>query len=228
MKYFITCLVFLTLNATAKIKVAVIDTGIDSFSLQNKTKRGLCETGHKDFTGTGLVDNYGHGTNVSGIIHKYANNSNYCQIIYKFWNNETTLESVHKLIRAINAAIDAKVDVINLSLSGTYQVKEEREAIINALDKGIVVIAAAGNQGKLLRKCISGQDCLTAAYPAMYDLRIITVGSLDKHGNISLFSNRGPEVDVWEIGEQVQGSYGRVMSGTSQATAKYTGKYISK
>ena len=220
------------------IVVAVIDTGISTELLSGNS---YCKDGHKDFTGMGLKDNHGHGTHISGIIDQYAKNhiftkgkvpkdidklkENYCQIIIKYYDPKAKgNDNPKNTIKSFKWAIDQKVDIINYSGGGTEFSKEEKEVVEEALNKGIKVVAAAGNERSNIDK--------HKYYPAMYDKRIYVVGNLvDSHSrNIAVTSNYGKSVNTWEVGTNVLSrlpvnKYG-YMTGTSQATAIKSGKLV--
>lgn len=223
-----------------KVIVAVIDTGIDPAMM---TSDSLCKSGHKDFTGIGLQDNHGHGTHISGIIDQYAKNFiiakdgegkdleakklyEYCQIIIKYWDPRVVnQDNIKNTIKAIKWAIQQNVDIINYSSGGTIYSKEEHAVILAALNKGIKVVVAAGNERSDIDKRESHY------YPAMYDKRIIIVGNLvDNSRKIATSSNYGKSVNSWEVGTNIMSrlpgkGFGH-MTGTSQATAVKTGKLI--
>lgn len=203
------------------ITVAVIDSGLKRSIFKQQWNKGICKYGHKDFTGTGLKDSNGHGTNVSGIIHAKARSVPYCQVILKFYAKGRSNEaSVKSFMQALAYAIKLKVDVINFSAGGGGYFAKEEALIIKALDQGIIIIAAAGNNGISLDK--------HSYYPASHDIRVIVVGSRDRLGNKTRSSNFGSIVDLWEVGVKVKGSYGGSFTGTSQATATATGKFIKR
>jgi len=221
---------------TKQIKVAIIDTGIDEMLL---SKPVYCNEGHKDFTNTGLNDRHGHGTHISGIVDQYVKDVifnyklpssridnvvvNYCQIIIKFYDvKASNQDNLENTIKAFKWAISQNVDVINYSGGGNDSSPEEKKVIIEALNKGIKIVAAAGNEHANLSK--------KPFYPAMYDKRIYVVGNLTQDRSPATSSNYGNEVTYWEIGTNVlsrlpNGIYG-IMTGTSQATAVKTGKLI--
>lgn len=237
-------------SAGRPVIVAVIDTGI-SDSLKNSDM--LCKYGHRDFTGTSLSDNIGHGTHISGLIDQYAKDallseslsyrdlaatkSNYCQVILKFidpfQSNSSTGEN---MIKAIRWAIDLNVDVINISAGGQIPLAEEEIIVKTALNRGIKVVAAAGNDScelggnyfNLVNGLIKKTTC--NYFPAMYDPRIYVVGNLNSDGTRATSSNYGNYVNSWENGMNRRsiGSTGSILtdSGTSQATAIKTGKII--
>lgn len=217
--------------------VAIIDTGIDEALLKNNT---FCKEGHKDFTGLGLQDRHGHGTHISGLIDQYARNYmfsqkdpkkiydvpiNYCQIVLKFLNTAKDMtDSLDNTRKALRYAIDMNVDMINYSAGGTDFDKQERNLIVEALDKGIKVVVAAGNERSDINK--------HKYYPAMYDKRIYRVGNLmsESPREIASSSNYGTGVTYWEKGYNVLstlpgGTYG-LMTGTSQSAAIKSGKLV--
>lgn len=237
MKFTLLILTLFSLQAYGQcvkpqIKVAVIDTGFGYNKLPKDNR--LCYWGHKDFTKKGAqyigegsfipVDTVGHGTNIVGIIENYASKSNinYCIVILKFYSkNQSNLQNLKSSIAAIKFATDElKVDYINYSGGGPEEDAEEKQAVEKFLNQGGKLIAAAGNDGKL----IGSWDA--EYYPAMYDKRIVVVGNLGKNGFRARSSNYGKLVNRWEIGEEVTG-YGITMTGTSQATAVATGKILA-
>lgn len=223
---------------TKPFVVAIIDTGIDEALLSTNT---FCKEGHKDFTGLGLQDRHGHGTHISGLIDQYARDYiftpgrdpkklydikvNYCQIVLKFFNTaKDTTDNLENTRKAIRYAIDMDVDMINYSGGGTDYDSKEHDLIIEALNKGIKVVAAAGNERSNIDK--------NKYYPAMYDKRIYRVGNLvsENPREIASTSNWGTGVNNWEIGTRAfsklpGGTYG-FMNGTSQACAIKSGKLI--
>lgn len=217
-------MLFLCQYSLATMKIAVIDTGFDfngKWSIQPK----LCATGHKDFTGTGLQDSHGHGTHVAGLIASYSREADYCLIILKFFDpREIKADTLKSSSKALEYAISQKVDIINYSAGGTAFDYAEAKAVKNALNAGITVVAAAGNEYSHLDK--------KAYYPALYDARVVVVGAVTETLARLPASNYGPQVDVFENGSNVvslapNSSYVR-MSGTSMATAIHTGKIVNK
>lgn len=224
------------------IRVAVIDTGISRDRMDDES---LCKEGHKDFTGTGLHDNHGHGTHIYGLIDQYAKGIilkqgqdiskltnkkiNYCQIIIKFYNSEhSPLNGLSVIKKALRHAIDLKVDIINISAGGTLPDEQEFLLIKEALDKNILIVAAAGNNGQnIVRKPKKTSD--GQYFPALYDDRIVVIGNGIDESTHAKTSNHGENVDHWELGMDVLsfGPTGLVkMSGTSQSAAIFTGKFI--
>lgn len=216
------------------IKVAVIDTGFDVNSTwTNASKVGLskpklCTKGHYDFVNndTTIEDNHGHGTHIAGLIAKDNSNKDYCLVIYKYYDPNKSSDNMKNSLRALKAAIDANVNIINYSGGGNDRSYEECQLVKQALDKGISIVAAAGNEGSDLSK--------KPYYPAICDDRIIKVMNLDKSGAIASSSNYDSTKIIVNINKTVgtnllslmpNNTYG-YLTGTSQATAIITGTLL--
>lgn len=195
--------------------IAVIDTGLN-FRFQYNEE--ICKSINKDFTGEGLSDFQGHGTNVTGIIAKKINKKKYCILVLKWYNGDTEDNTAGlRIASAVNYAVANNAKVINMSLTGIGHTDVEKDAIYNALIHGVKIVVAAGNDGRDLSDwCIF--------YPACYNFHnenLFVVGSLDSSGKRSKSSNYGGPVNTWMFGEQQEG-YGTYLSGTSMAAANFT------
>ncbi|WP_157249568.1 S8 family serine peptidase [Nonomuraea typhae] len=128
------------------------------------------------------------------------------------------------LARAIRYAANHGAKVVSLSL-GTYGAqKPEREAVSYALGKGVVVVAAVGNdgQGAYAKDNQTSYWSFPAGYPG-----VIGVGAVDKQGRRAPFSSDNLSVLVAAPGVEVpvvkdRKSY-TLSSGTSSATALVAG-----
>ncbi len=185
------------------IRVAIIDTGKSFLEDTN-----LC--GSIDLVGHSFnhVDINGHGTNVSSLIRDNAGDVNYCELPIRYDHIKKPMATSNTAFRL---AITFPVDIINYSGGGTGIDSEECRTIKLALDRGIKVVAAAGNNGNNLAE--------EPYYPASCDERVIVVGCSNLES-----SNYG-KVDFTYKCKQVGSP---PMSGTSQATAIHTGKLIQK
>lgn len=232
-KFFTIALAYSVTAHANTIGVAVIDTGID---LKHEQVT-ICSEGHKDFTTTEKVkennlevdnqaylkDIHGHGTHVAGLISKYAKGTDFCIVSLKYYTEKAVKNE--NMIRSLNAlayAISLNVSVINYSGGGTDKSQQECQLIKQALDKGIIVVTAAGNESTDLNK--------GSYYPAQCDERVVVVGSTTLDGKTAYKSNYGDIVTYKEIGQDVKstipGNSIGTMSGTSQATAIVTGKIV--
>jgi subtilisin family serine protease len=116
---------------------------------------------------------------------------------------------VTSLVAAIEGLAERGVRVINMSLSGPANEVLEK-AIAAAQAKGIVIVAAAGNNGA------GAEPSYPAAYPG-----VVAVTAVDHELNVYRRATQGPYVDLSAPGVNVwtasaQGS-GRLRTGTSYA-----------
>lgn len=216
-------LILLATPSYGLIKVAIIDVGFDS---KRAPEVPLCKSGHAYVQNTVKTMNtppqdskYSdfHGTNVASIIAQSVGSAykkEYCVIIIKY---DEANASGKTSAMAIRHAISQGVDFINYSGGGYIKDADEDLAVKEAFGAGITFVAAAGNRGLELGKSAS-------YYPAMSHSYVTVVGST-KSGERRTDSNYGDIVDVWEEGTNVYGG-GVSLSGTSQATAKVTGKFL--
>jgi subtilisin family serine protease len=120
------------------------------------------------------------------------------------------------LLSAINWCIENKMQVVNMSFGMDKLSESLRQAIQIAHRKGIVMVAATGNQG--LDSKID--------FPARYS-ETIAVTSVSKDGSLSAFSNFGKGVDIAAPGDRIPSAWlnqsKREMSGTSMAVPHVTG-----
>lgn len=198
----------------SKIKVAVIDSGIDECGEINVVKRFNLVPSENDVLPV-YDDISGHGTEVASIISNETNNDVDIYSI-KVMDSDNTAP-VSRIIEAIYTAIDENVDVINMSFGSLENSEILHKAIKDAYNKGILLIAAAGNRGEIDGK---------VEYPAAYN-EVMSVGAIDSNGDISESSSVGEDVDVNAPGELVKTTtnFGldTVSSGTSIAAPHITG-----
>lgn len=118
--------------------------------------------------------------------------------------------------RAVRYATIQGADVISLSLGGTYPDSFLRQAITDAVAAGVVIVAAAGNDG-----------CNCISYPANYE-EVVAVGALSTSNTRASFSSYGANLDVMAPGvglyvaswsaTNTTSAYASNISGTSLAT----------
>jgi subtilisin family serine protease len=214
------------------VTVAVIDTGID-FTHPFLHENIIAPQGKKsaenygiDFSGRSPSfapsDSHGHGTHVAGIVKSVFPDVKL--VALKYYNPQASgQQNLESTIKALEYAVKMNVDVINYSGGGPEPSVEELRILKEAERKGILVIAAAGNERSNI------DDKKNAYYPASYGLsNIITVGAHDEEMQIIPSSNWGKNsVDIAAPGHRIrsaipQGGSG-FMTGTSQATAFVTG-----
>jgi subtilisin family serine protease len=210
MKYLLLILFFTNTSYSKQLRIAVIDTGINSSYIK---RANLCKSGHKSFAkDNSIYDTDGHGTNIAGLIKSKSKNVKYCLIIIRFYSKDTS-DLQKSFIDSLEYAYTLKPDVINISGGGLFPNKREHIIIKKILNKGIIVNAAAGNEGMNL-------DTLCNYFPACYDKRINVIGAK----NVSK-SNYGHVVDYVLNGKNRK-AFGVNLTGTSQSTAVFTGLMI--
>ena len=137
----------------------------------------------------------------------------------------TTDEADDAVARGIRYAADNGADVINLSLGKSSEFPGERAAIGYAIGKGVVVVAAVGNEGDEER-ALDGDGFAPYSYPASYP-GVIAVAATGSDNSRAEFSNRNYSVLLAAPGKElpVAGPGGRyyLSSGTSDSTAVVSG-----
>ena len=135
------------------IKIALIDTGVDYnhpdlFGLGPDSK----VVGGYDFVDNDEMplDINGHGTEVAGIIAADGQLKGIAPkskiLAYRVSDDGESVSS-ELIIKAIEQAIIDKADVINISLGVNQTNKQIDDAVNKAVNQGIVVVTAAGNNG---------------------------------------------------------------------------------
>lgn len=222
-------------KGSRKIPVAVIDTGIDA--KQPDLRDNICR--HNGEYGYDFVSNkinpsdiHGHGSHVAGIIGATAKTKagvsgvapNICLMAIRYYSDTASgSQNLANTIKAIDYAVAHGARVINYSGGGAEFSEGEMKAIQRAEAKGVIFVAAAGNEYQDTDR--SGN----AYYPAAYGLsNIIAVAATNINNQILPSSNWGMKhVHVAAPGENIfstlpNGKYG-YLTGTSQATAFVSG-----
>ncbi|MCD1597360.1 S8 family serine peptidase [Rheinheimera aquimaris] len=182
-------------------KVCVIDSGLD---LPHEDFLNANITGTNN-SGTGnWYDNGGpHGTHVAGTIAALNNatgmlgvmpNANVKLHIIKVFNDDGWGYS-STLSNAVNTCVSNGATVINMSLGGEGSSTTESNAMQAAFDAGVLLIAAAGNDGNT-----------ALSYPASYN-SVISVAAIDKNKQLADFSQRNSQVELSGPGVDIRSTY---------------------
>ena len=220
--------------------VAVIDSGA---WLAHPDLQGRLIAGHDFIDGDeNPSDGNGHGTHVAGVVAANAGNGVGVEsvapgarvLVIRALDNDGGGD-VDGVAAGIRWAVDHGADVVNLSLGPEVPIVggsgDFDAAIDYALDRGLVVVAAAGNgllgQGVALPACDqpSGQG------------RLLCVGAVDRNESRAFYSNFGQGLslsapggaaigpqseDILSTYHDPSSPYGW-MAGTSQATPHVSG-----
>ncbi|MFC0272503.1 S8 family peptidase [Metabacillus herbersteinensis] len=206
----------------AGVKVAVLDTGIDS------SHQDLNVTGGASFIANEpnpFADGNSHGTHVAGTVAALNNTVGVLGVApdvslfaVKVLDSAGS-GSYSGIAQGIEWAIDNDMDVINMSLGGSSGSTALQQAVDNAYNSGVVVVAAAGNSGSKGKRN-------TIGYPAKY-ASAIAVGAVDSNNNRASFSSVGSELEVMAPGvnilSTVPGNGYDSFNGTSMASPHVAG-----
>lgn len=184
--------------ANGQIKVAIIDSGVNfSTDINVAERKNFIDDGDEEDGEISILyeDFSGHGTNIAGVIAAQQNDlgitgGNPNVLLYSARVLDGANEApISRVVEAIDWAIEKNVNIINLSFVTTTDSPELRAAIKRAYNAGILIIAAAGNNGYV-------------AYPAAYP-EVMAIGSVNSKGDLSSFSPLQGAVELLAPGELI-------------------------
>jgi thermitase len=188
-------------HGSSATKIAILDSGV---SCSHVDLDGKCveQVNFVAEDGSPVDDIIGHGTHVAGIAA--AETDNGVGIAGVAWEPSIGSMKVcsedyslalfgivlgicedEDIIEGIVYAADAGYDVINMSLAGAEMSVALRDAVDYAWNKGVVLVAGAGNDYNTERR-----------YPAAYD-NVIAVAGTDYFDNLAYFSSFSSDSDDW-------------------------------
>jgi serine protease len=189
-------------KGSAAVVVAVIDTGVapQHPDLSEHLVAGYDfvddDAAPWDLTYYNEANRYSHGTHVAGIIGAVTDNG--VGIAGVAWNvrmmpiralGPDGSGSFADVAAALNWAVEHGADIINLSFGVAGVSPEDSRAqmivaaIDNAIDRGVTVVAAAGNYAN------------TVCFPANYK-PVLAVAALDETGAAAAYSGCGAAIDI--------------------------------
>lgn len=204
--------------ADGRVIIALLDTGVSTTAVP--ADRIL--PGWNYVTDSAdTEDRINHGTAVASLIlgcesakvEPLAPDSYIVPLVVTDKTETTQSVSPEELAEAVRDSIDRYgADIICMSLGMRTDNKELRDAIAYAEEQGITVVSSVGNGG----------NNAEIYYPAAYDT-VLAVGSHNKEGEVSTFSQKNgtarilaPGEDIWMASRNGK-TYGA--RGTSYATA---------
>lgn len=209
------------------IKVAILDTGIDS---SHPDLSANVKGGYSVFTDSAnrdpFKDGNSHGTHVAGTVAGVNNTigvlgvaPNVSLYAVKVLDNNGS-GSYSGIAQGIEWAINNKMKVINMSLGGSASSSILQQYCDLAYNSGILVVAAAGNSGNAAG---TGDN---VGYPARYS-SVIAVAATDSNNKRGSFSSTGSTVELSAPGVSIystvpNNSYA-TYNGTSMASPHVAG-----
>jgi len=216
-----------------EVIVAVIDTGVDYThpDLAANAWTGTDENGNTIYGYNAItdvldpMDDHSHGTHCAGSIAGVGDNG--VGVVGVAW--KARIQGVKFLsgsgggtladaIKAIDWATANGAQIMSNSWGGGGFSQTLYDSIARAQEKGILFIAAAGNDGR--------NNDSSPAYPASYDLdNIVSVAAGNNVNAMSYFSNFGQEtVDVMAPGENILSTVPVALSSNAETAYKsYSG-----
>jgi len=206
-------------------KICIIDSGLnlphEDMGAQGGTVNGTNNSG----TGNWFDHGGPHGTHVAGTIAALNNGIGVRGVISSDPNlhivkvfNESGWGYSSDLVSAINTCVSNGSDVINMSLGGTGSSVSEKNGIQAAYDAGVLLIAAAGNDG------VATSTTDVESYPASYD-SVMSVAAIDSNKALADFSQKNAQVEISGPGVDVYSTYPEGLGSVvevSVANAAYT------
>ena len=182
-------------QVNTKIKVAVIDTGVDK---SHSILKGRVDSSSYNLAenNTDLEDNLGHGTHVAGIVAD-STPDNIKIMALKIFNSSNRSSTI-LILNALQYALEKGADVVNMSLgvdtNATNSTQNQLDVVIDkAYQLGIPIFAAAGNESRNVSQ----------VYPAS-NSKTIAVSALDKSLAFdSSYSNYGAGIDFCAPGTDI-------------------------
>jgi subtilisin family serine protease len=198
-------------QAARSITIAVVDTGADVLAPSLAAKSPV--TWNVANNVSTVRDAVGHGTFVAslaaGTISDASGMSGFggeARLMVVQANRGGTGFTDIDEASAIVWAVDHGANIINLSLGGAQTSQIERTAITYATERGVLLVAAAGN---------SAQQGNPTVYPAaLIGTSGLVVGASNATGTRAPFSTTGSYVDVLAPGVDVLGALASGVSNT--------------
>lgn len=215
------------------IKIAILDSGVDTSHPDLKVNGGTCVLNllyDSNLCKNSYNDGNGHGTHVAGIIAAKDNDIGIVGVapnaeIYAIkaldaeGNGTTTT-----VMAGLKWAIENNMDIINMSLTTTKEDLGIKALIDKAYEKGILIVAAAGNSGN------NAGNTDTVQYPAKFS-NVIAVSAVNRNNVRIPTSSTGNTVELAAPGFEIYSTYPTnlassgyaYLTGTSMAAPFVTG-----
>ncbi len=176
--------------------VCIIDTGYDikHNDLSGNRVSGANVSGsNSDFPWSVPGEDNSHGTHVAGTISAVTNSEGIKGImpnqkvnlyIVKLFDEKDSGIKSSDVVNAIQQCVDKGANVINMSFGGPQSTMTEKNALQSIYEKGVLLIAGAGNNGD------TGYS-----FPASYD-SVMSVAAVDNNYDHAAFSQITDQVEI--------------------------------
>ncbi|MGZ2258769.1 S8 family serine peptidase [Roseobacter sp. A03A-229] len=197
----------------ARVPIGVIDTAIDTASPALAGTQVITRTFFE-----GPSADTTHGTDVAAVLAdpgRLQGVKLYGANVFGRSQTADLVAGADALVRALDWLADEDVRLVNLALAGPYN-KLLNLAVERAADRGLILVAAVGNDG----------PSVDPLYPAGFE-EVIAVTAVDVDSRIYRNAVRGPHVDVAAPGVDVlisSDGRARFVTGTSIATPFVTAR----
>ena len=193
--------------------VAVLDTGVESLpDTQSSLLPGADFSTGTTSSGNGQTDLDGHGTAMAVTIAGAGNVTTGLAPSAKILPVRITLGATNgpdAMAAGVQYAISQHVSVINISQVVSSEDSALANAIQDALNSNIIVVAGTGNDGGT-----------SVSYPAAYP-GVVAVGAIDQSGSLWSSSDTGPQVALTAPGVSIpqEDNTGSAVSGTGTSAS---------
>ena len=202
----------------AQVPIGIIDGGVSDDFLEQHKNRITFKSFIKGKPSPAAIN---HGTAIASILvdpNRLSQGEYFIASVVAQDENGEQYSGVYPMLKALNWMVENEVKLVNVSLAGPKN-RTLHKAIQRASDKGMIVVAAVGNNGK---------DA-TPQYPAAFE-NVIAATAVNVDGEVYPSAVRGEHVDFAAPGVRIhipdQGG-GRLVSGTSIAAPFVTATIAS-
>ena len=182
-------------NGDPIMSVCIIDSGLDD-QHEDLQKRHVIGASFGKKIGEWNESNDPHGTHVAGTLAAIGSNrfgvvgvesaGNLRLLIARVFDDVGSEAKTSFIVEAAEWCAENGANVINLSLGNLSKVKAEGETMAELWDEGILLVAAAGNDGLEYQK---------KNYPASFR-EVISVGMVGENGEVAADSQQNDEVEI--------------------------------
>ncbi|HEC81338.1 MAG TPA: hypothetical protein ENI42_02780, partial [Thermoplasmatales archaeon] len=181
------------------VRICMLDTGVDSSVVSYSYGYDFVNDDDDPF------DDHGHGTMVASILKTVAPDA---ELVVAKVIDKDGVGYESDVLAGLKYCIQQNPDIILFSIetkatsSGFYDENPVAKLCNEAVEQGVFVVAAAGNDGS---KNLTSPACAS---------KVFSVGATDDYDRIANFSNVNPTLDMFAPGVNITTSVG-TSSGTS-------------